>query len=52
MSFYFLRYLVTPPPLFSPLINKLSEFFHLFSRYFDLQSVNTYYSLIGAVLNV
>ena len=34
------------------LINKLTEFLHLFSRYPDLQSVNTYYSLIGAVLNV
>ena len=45
-----MRYPVTPPPLFSPwLTNKLTEYFHLFS---DLQSVNTYYSLIGAMLNV
>ena len=44
---------VTLPPLFYPwLINKLPEFFHLLSRYPDLQSVNTYYSLIGAVFNV
>ena len=48
---FYLRCPVTPPPLFYPwLINKLSEFLHLLSRYPDRQSVNTYYSL--AMLNV
>ena len=49
----FLSCPVTPPPLFYPwLINKLSAFLILLSRFSNSQFVSTYYFLIRTVLSV